>query len=81
MTTVDIIDAKGKKSGSAELPADIFDVETNVPLLPICMDGERLGLRLNPPRLGEHSEAVLKAAGLDAAQIQFLIQKNIIAST
>ena len=33
MTTVDIIDAKGKKSGSAELPADIFDVETNVPLL------------------------------------------------
>ncbi len=55
--------------------------QTNVPLLPICMDGERLGLRLNPPRLGEHSEAVLKAAGLDAAQIQLLIQKNIIAST
>ena len=32
-TTVDVIDAKGKKSGSVELPASIFDVQTNVPLI------------------------------------------------
>ncbi|WP_294178369.1 50S ribosomal protein L4 [uncultured Schumannella sp.] len=31
--TVDVIDAKGKKSGSVELPASIFDVQTNVPLI------------------------------------------------
>ena len=31
--TVDVVDAKGKKSGSAELPADVFDVQTNVPLI------------------------------------------------
>lgn len=31
--TIDILDAKGKKSGTAELPAAIFDVELNVPLI------------------------------------------------
>ena len=31
--TVDVIDAKGKKSGTAELPAEVFDVQTNVPLI------------------------------------------------
>lgn len=31
--TVDVLDAAGKKSGSAELPAAIFDVPTNVPLI------------------------------------------------
>ena len=31
--TVDVIDAKGKKAGSAELPAELFDVQTNVPLI------------------------------------------------
>lgn len=33
MTTVDVLDAAGKKSGSVELPAEIFDVQTNVPLI------------------------------------------------
>ena len=31
--TVDIVDSKGKKTGSTELPAEIFDVETNIPLM------------------------------------------------
>jgi large subunit ribosomal protein L4 len=31
--TVDVIDAKGKKAGKAELPAALFDVQTNVPLI------------------------------------------------
>ena len=32
-TTVDVLDLKGKKSGTAELPADLFDVDVNVPLI------------------------------------------------
>ncbi len=32
-TSVDVIDATGKKSGSIELPAAVFDVVTNVPLM------------------------------------------------
>ena len=31
--TVDVLDAKGKKAGTADLPAEVFDVQTNVPLI------------------------------------------------
>ena len=30
---VDVVDSKGKKSGTTQLPADVFDVQTNVPLI------------------------------------------------
>ncbi|TWE09197.1 50S ribosomal protein L4 [Rudaeicoccus suwonensis] len=33
MTTVDIVAPSGAKAGSVELPAEIFDVQTNVPLI------------------------------------------------
>jgi large subunit ribosomal protein L4 len=33
MTTVDVIDAKGKAVGKVELPAEIFDVQVNIPLM------------------------------------------------
>ena len=32
-TTIDVLDAAGKKSGTAQLPADVFGVATNVPLI------------------------------------------------
>jgi len=31
--TVDVIDASGKKAGTTDLPAEVFDVQTNVPLI------------------------------------------------
>ncbi len=33
MSTIDILDAKGSKSGSVDLPAEIFDVQVNIPLI------------------------------------------------
>lgn len=33
MSSVDVRDAAGKKTGTAELPADIFEVQVNVPLI------------------------------------------------
>ena len=33
MTTIDIMSPKGKKAGSVDLPAEVFDVQTNVPLI------------------------------------------------
>ncbi len=33
MTTVDVLDAEGTKTGTVELPADIFDVQANIPLM------------------------------------------------
>jgi large subunit ribosomal protein L4 len=32
-TSIDVLDVKGKKSGSVELPDNLFDVQTNVPLI------------------------------------------------
>src|SRR5690606_16714654 len=31
--TVDVIDATGKKAGTTDLPAEVFDVQTNIPLI------------------------------------------------
>ncbi|MGW6129435.1 50S ribosomal protein L4 [Cellulomonas sp. NS3] len=31
--TVDVLNADGKKAGTADLPAEVFDVQTNVPLI------------------------------------------------
>jgi len=33
MATIDVIDAKGKKVSSVDLPAEVFDAQTNVPLI------------------------------------------------
>ena len=33
MANIDVLDVKGKKAGSAELPAELFDVQANVPLM------------------------------------------------
>src|SRR6185295_15136420 len=32
-TSIDVLDVKGKKAGSVELPGALFDVQTNVPLI------------------------------------------------
>ena len=31
--TVDVLDSSGKKAGQADLPAEVFDVQTNIPLI------------------------------------------------
>jgi large subunit ribosomal protein L4 len=33
MTTVDVLDAQGTKTGTVELPAELFDVTANIPLI------------------------------------------------
>jgi crotonobetainyl-CoA:carnitine CoA-transferase CaiB-like acyl-CoA transferase len=45
---------------------------TQVPLLPLMLGGERLGVRLQPPRLGEHGAELLAELGYDQAQIEAL---------
>lgn len=46
--------------------------ETQTALLPITMQGQRLGVRHNPPQLGEHNHDILSALGYDAAHIERL---------
>ncbi len=44
--------------------------ETQTVLMPITLDGQRLGVRLNPPKLGEHNAEVLGALGYSATEIE-----------
>ena len=46
--------------------------ETRVPLLPVMLDGQRPGVRLQPPRLNEHGPELLRSLGYDEAQIASL---------
>src|SRR5660397_239099 len=43
--TVDVVDAKGKKSGSVDLPGDMFDVQTNIPLIHQVVVAQRAAAR------------------------------------
>jgi crotonobetainyl-CoA:carnitine CoA-transferase CaiB-like acyl-CoA transferase len=52
--------------------------ETRVPLLPFTLGGERPGLRLDPPRLGEHTHALLREAGYSDDDIARLEAENVI---
>ena len=45
MTTIDVIDAKGKKAGSVDLPADLFDAQVNVPLIHQVVVAQRAAAR------------------------------------
>jgi crotonobetainyl-CoA:carnitine CoA-transferase CaiB-like acyl-CoA transferase len=45
---------------------------TQTALFPFTMAGQRMGVRLNPPTKGEHTDAVLLELGLDAEAISAL---------
>ena len=51
---------------------------TRVPLLPLTLDGERPGVRLNPPKLGEHTDAVLQGLGYTAPEILALHAEGVV---
>ena len=51
---------------------------THAPLMPMTLGGGRLGVRLNPPRLGEHTDALLAESGYSSEQI-LAMKKAFIA--
>ena len=71
--------------GLAEVtvPADASSaghaVHTRVPLLPLCIDGQRLPLRSGPPSLGQHSRSVLLGLGYSTEQIDAMQTDGVVA--
>jgi crotonobetainyl-CoA:carnitine CoA-transferase CaiB-like acyl-CoA transferase len=65
----DIVLTDGERAGAT--------VKTT--LFPFTLDGERPGVRLNPPRRGEHTRDVLRAVGLPDAEIDALIEGHAVA--
>ena len=54
--------------------------ETRVALLPLTIGGSRPGVRLNPPRLGEHTEALLREVGYGDSDIASLLASHVIGA-
>ncbi len=48
-------------------------------LLPFTMDGTRLGVRLQPPRMGEHTRDLLLALGYDVSAVDRLCADQVVA--
>ena len=48
-------------------------------LFPITMQGQRLGVRLNPPKMGEHTQGLLLGLGYSAADIDALRAQAVVA--
>jgi crotonobetainyl-CoA:carnitine CoA-transferase CaiB-like acyl-CoA transferase len=65
----DLVVADGDKAGQT--------VKTT--LFPITMQGQRLGVRLNPPKMGEHTDGLLQALGYSSAQIGQLRAQAVVA--
>ena len=51
----------------------------HVPLMPITLDGHRPGVRHNPPRLGEHTDALLLEVGYSISEIAQLKDDGVVA--
>lgn len=54
--------------------------KTVVPLLPLMMGGERLGIRQGPPKSGEHSCEILRTLGFSDAEISRWTTEGVIRS-
>lgn len=48
-------------------------------LFPITMEGRRLGVRTDPPKIGEHTAGLLEELGYDAARIADLHARGVVA--
>jgi len=55
-------------------------MDTLVPLLPLMMDGERLGVRTGPPKSGENSADILDELGFSAADISKFTTAGVIGA-
>jgi len=53
--------------------------ESKVPLLPLTLGGMRPGVRLQPPRAGEHTAALLQEVGFSDAEVAALRAQGAVA--
>lgn len=77
----DLFDDPHLNTGGGLLEMEMEDGGmAKLPALPISLDGERAGLRLNPPKVGEHSHALLLDAGYSVSDIEAMKAEGIIPS-
>jgi len=67
------------------LPLTVADGErqgelTQLPALPMEMDGKRFGVRLDVPRAGEHTREVLSQVGYSSEEIEALVSEGVVSA-
>ena len=65
----DVVLSDGEKAGQT----------AKTTLLPIRMDGERLGVRSNPPKAGEHTQELLASLGYTPEEIAVMLKDKAVA--
>ncbi|RYY79286.1 MAG: CoA transferase, partial [Comamonadaceae bacterium] len=50
------------------------------PLLPFTLGGERAGVRLQPPGIGEHSARLLAEVGYSPAEIEAMVESGAVVA-
>jgi crotonobetainyl-CoA:carnitine CoA-transferase CaiB-like acyl-CoA transferase len=75
----DLLDDPHLKQTGGLAPITLPDGrETLTALLPLTLGGERPGIRLNPPKLGEHSSEILSELGYDEGAIRAMQTQQIV---
>lgn len=69
---IDMVSKAGKEAGIEAI---------GLPGLPINFDSKKFGLRLQPPRVGEHSVDILHEAGLSQDEISILLEEGVIRTS
>jgi crotonobetainyl-CoA:carnitine CoA-transferase CaiB-like acyl-CoA transferase len=75
----DLFDDPHLNASGGLLPVTLPDGrQTKLPALPLALDGERLGLRRDLPRPGEHGAAILREMGYADAEIAALQKVGVL---
>lgn len=74
----DLLTDRQLLAGGSLLETSYQGASYRLPALPLVMDGERWGKRLDPPVLGEHTREVLLGAGLSDDYVTELAQAGVV---
>ena len=76
----DLFDDPHLNASGGLTPVTLLNGEkTKVPVLPIEMDGQRFGTRLDVPGVGEHTREVLAGLGYDGKAIDRMVAEQVVA--
>ena len=78
--TEDLFDDRQLNEGGSLVQTTLPDgTATKLPAIPLEYGGERAGLRLDPPRIGEHTIEMLKSIGTTEEDLERLLLQGVIA--